>query len=292
MKKGTEPPIEHRCVIHSSAVSLLAAAESFLARAPVAHNVIYGIATRLANGNDAAPDAFWATAQKGGAVVGAAMRTPPWKLTLGGDWAGLWDGLMDHLWVHCPALNGVEGPRDVVTNFASHWVARTGCVSQIGLEQRLYKLTEVNPPRPCAGMMRTAQAGDIALVARWLKCFGTEVNLGEAPEWGKAAKRGISQGRIWLWVVDGGNPVSLVASTRDFGAGSSVGPVYTPPDLRGAGYASNLVATLSQHLLDHGRAFCALGADVENPTSNRIYERLGYVYVQDFVDVAFGAYAA
>ena len=57
--------------------------------------------------------------------------------------------------------------------------------------------------------------------------------------------------------------------------------MYTPPELRGRGYATALTAELSQRLLDGrlfegGRRFCFLYTDLANPTSNAIYERIGY----------------
>jgi predicted GNAT family acetyltransferase len=64
--------------------------------------------------------------------------------------------------------------------------------------------------------------------------------------------------------------------------------VYTPPQLRGRGYATSLVAELSRALLDAGRRFCFLYTDLANPTSNAIYERIGYVKVAEAAMVAFG----
>jgi hypothetical protein len=57
--------------------------------------------------------------------------------------------------------------------------------------------------------------------------------------------------------------------------------VYTPPEFRGRGYASNLVAHLSQELLDEGRKFCFLFTDLANPVSNSIYQKIGYRPVSD-----------
>lgn len=69
--------------------------------------------------------------------------------------------------------------------------------------------------------------------------------------------------------------------------GIRVGPVYTPPDSRGNGYATHLVADMSQWLLDGGRKFCFLYTDLANPTSNAIYERIGYRMVVESADVTF-----
>ena len=63
--------------------------------------------------------------------------------------------------------------------------------------------------------------------------------------------------------------------------GIRVGPVYTPPELRGRGYASNLVAAASQAALDDGRRALFLFTDLANPTSNRIYQAIGYEPVRD-----------
>ena len=63
--------------------------------------------------------------------------------------------------------------------------------------------------------------------------------------------------------------------------GIRIGPVYTPPALRRRGYASNLVAAVTQHQFDEGRTFCFLFTDRANPTSNKIYQSLGYQSVID-----------
>ncbi len=55
-----------------------------------------------------------------------------------------------------------------------------------------------------------------------------------------------------------------------------VNAVYTPPHYRGNGYASSVVAELSQILLDRGNQFCCLFADAKNPISCGIYRKIGY----------------
>ncbi len=69
--------------------------------------------------------------------------------------------------------------------------------------------------------------------------------------------------------------------------GVRIGAVYTPPKYRGRGYATACVAALSQRMLDTGLAFCFLYTDLSNPTSNNIYQRLGYHPVRDVVDYHF-----
>ena len=74
--------------------------------------------------------------------------------------------------------------------------------------------------------------------------------------------------------------------------GIRIGPVYTPPELRRHGYATALTADLSQSLLDGrlfdgGRRFCFLYTDLANPTSNAIYERIGYVRAAESAEILF-----
>ncbi len=79
----------------------------------------------------------------------------------------------------------------------------------------------------------------------------------------------------------------MAGSTRQSPRGASISWVYTPNAHRGRGYASNLVATLSQHFLDSGKEFCCLFTDQANPTSNKVYEALGFRPVIDFRRVVF-----
>jgi predicted GNAT family acetyltransferase len=86
--------------------------------------------------------------------------------------------------------------------------------------------------------------------------------------------------QLWFWTVDG-EPVALAGAGNPTLNGVRIGPVYTPPERRKRGYASALVAHLSQHLLDSGHRFCFLFTDLNNPTSNHIYQDVGYRPVSD-----------
>ncbi len=81
--------------------------------------------------------------------------------------------------------------------------------------------------------------------------------------------------------------VSLAGKTRPMPHGIVIGPVYTPPELRGHGYASAVTAGLSQHLLDSGYQFVALFTNLANPISNSIYMKIGYKPLGDFNEYKF-----
>ncbi len=56
---------------------------------------------------------------------------------------------------------------------------------------------------------------------------------------------------------------------------------------RRQGYASSCVAALSQTLLDQGRKYCFLFTDLANPTSNHIYQAIGYQPICDMNEYWF-----
>jgi predicted GNAT family acetyltransferase len=91
---------------------------------------------------------------------------------------------------------------------------------------------------------------------------------------------------MWLWERDG-EPVSLAGYTGPTLTGTRVGPVFTPAEHRRHGYASALVAELSAFLLDRGHRACFLYTDLANPTSNAIYERIGYERVAEAAEIRF-----
>jgi predicted GNAT family acetyltransferase len=69
--------------------------------------------------------------------------------------------------------------------------------------------------------------------------------------------------------------------------GIRIGPVYTPPGLRRRGYASAATAAASQTELDNGRRYIFLFTDLSNPTSNKIYQQIGYEPVIDIDQLGF-----
>ena len=84
-----------------------------------------------------------------------------------------------------------------------------------------------------------------------------------------------------------GVPVSVAGLTRAVAGMVRVGPVYTPPELRGRGYAGAVTAAVSQAALEAGLREVVLYTDLANPTSNALYQRLGYRPVEDRVLFSF-----
>jgi len=93
-------------------------------------------------------------------------------------------------------------------------------------------------------------------------------------------------GGVVIW--EDASPVSFAGFGNPTPTGIRVGPVYTPRELRRRGYATALVAALTDVLLRRGRRHCFLFTDLANPTSNSIYQRIGYTPVTDVDMWVFG----
>jgi predicted GNAT family acetyltransferase len=146
-------------------------------------------------------------------------------------------------------------------------------------------------PSGVGGSWRLAVPEDLDLLTRWWIAFGEEALPEDTPLGDPRAtvERWIRRvGRAaYVWTVDG-RTVSLVGTGSETPNGVRIGPVYTPPEERGRGFASALTAAASQAELDAGRRFCFLFTDLANPTSNHIYQDIGYEPIIDVDVYRFG----
>ena len=240
---------------------------------------------------------YLAVVEEAGAPIAASIRTPPHNLVLSavqGDPAPPTEALAERLSASGVSLPGVIGPRDAARCFAAAWSGRTGAHPTISVEERVYELKTVEAVAPVGGRMRGAQASDLPLIREWCAAFAREA-MPEVTDPDAAAARTVA-GRfpdeagargLRLWETPSGRPVALAGFGGPTPHGVRVGPVYTPPAERGHGYATALVAELSQELLDIGRDAVYLFTDLANPTSNRIYQRIGYRPVGDVDQYVF-----
>ncbi|MYE16426.1 MAG: GNAT family N-acetyltransferase [Gemmatimonadetes bacterium] len=242
-------------------------------------------------GRRSAPDLYFATIERGGDMVGCAFRTPPWKLGLTRMPLEAVPLLAQSVAEAYAELPAVLGPNEVARAFGDAWSRLKAVEAAPGARQRIHILERVEPPSPMAsGKMRRTEPGDIPLVARWLAAFVRESGLTDAGDPLERAHRlcgGEGGGQLLALWVDGG-PVSMAGFPARTRHGVRIGYVYTPEEHRRRGYATALVAGLSTQALDLGFRHCVLYTDLANPTSNRIYRRVGYRPLQDVMDVEFG----
>jgi len=276
----------------ADARSFLNIAGPLLVRDEGRHNLILGIAGTTEQHPDLYPEYYaWVVLDEDEAVAAATM-TPPFKLVVADSVS---DDAAEAL-LHAVRATGIEVP-GVVANlptapwFARAWSQETGSVAELVRSEGVYALTQVLEVPATSGVSRGATPEDRALLETWLVAFAAEALPDEEADRGRLQRSIESRfssavSGFWIW-EDGDIPVSLAGYSGPTTSGIRVGPVYTPPDLRRRGYASNLVAGLSRWLLDEGYTACFLYTDLANPTSNKIYTDIGYVRVCDAAEYAF-----
>ena len=270
----------------------LAATGGFIRANAAQNTVMLSVAETLqASGptafGDAAPLFGWWPAPDG--TVGAALlQTPPYPILLTALPPGAAASLAAELagrGHHLPGVNAAPGP---AAEFATAWAECTGQGSRVGMQMRLYELGRLHPPDPPPpGRARTAVDADRDLLLAWLDAFHDEAGPVGPRESQRVVDDRLSFGGLAFWEHEG-TPVSLAGRTRPAGGLARMGPVYTPPDFRGLGFGGAVTAAVTQAALDGGAEGVVLFTDLANPTSNTLYQRLGFRPVSDWVVLRFG----
>jgi len=279
---------------HDEASSFLDRAGEFLLEREAEHNLMIGLAGRLRTTPRMYGEAaYMAVLLEDDDVVAAALRTPPHNLILSelGDDLDL-EPLAEDVGSVYEKLPGALGPSAAVERFVRIWQARTGADAWIGIRQRSYQADEALVPEGVAGELRPYRDDDRELVLAWMDAFVTEALPSAPPEDSSGwLDRRLAEpdGGVAIWEDE--EPVSMGSFGGVTPSGIRVGPIYTPPELRRRGYASALTAEITRLLLEGGRRFCFLFTDLANPTSNSIYQRIGYRPVTDVDQWTFEASA-
>jgi ribosomal protein S18 acetylase RimI-like enzyme len=263
-----------RVEIHDAPAPFEAAARGFL-ECDQAHNTL--LLSTLERSSGAPAAAWWsAIASRKGRSLACALRDRRAALLSSGaeDAArGFGRLLSAEDW-----LESIVGPEPMAT----------ACAAELGRPVRthavlpLMQLTRAAIPpaaRP-AGTMRIAGNSEFDLLLEWSEAFRTEARLIDTPESIHEALRSrIERQQVHLWVDESGAPVSFAGWRQIRPSAARVAPVYTPPSLRGRGYAHALVAGICGELQARGAQAIFLFTDATNPTSNALYARIGFATV-------------
>jgi predicted GNAT family acetyltransferase len=274
--------------VHRSPTEFWAKTRAALEAQEAENNVLIGITDALIRLPDRYPEWHLYSVSEGDRAQAAALQTPPHKMNVFGAHPAAIPVLAAGIHGEQYSLSGVNGKAETVNPFAEVWNRLTGTVTQVERHMRLFELRTVIPPHGVTGIFEKAALEWRNTLIDWADTFEQEA-LGSTSHRAEAEMlidRHLTAGSLYVWLVEG-NPVSMAARGRQTAHGAVVNLVYTPPDRRGHGYASGLVAALSQHILNEGKAFTALFTDLANPISNSIYQKIGYRSVADFDDLAF-----
>jgi GNAT superfamily N-acetyltransferase len=264
--------------------SFMTAAEGYLRSRPVEHTTLLTLIGTLrrrglsAYGREA--PVFGAWRDPGGVVAGVLLQTPPHPVLFGevplptaAEAAEVFAGR---------SLPGVNLPASQIDHFVVPWLTRTGTTADIYMRSRLYRLSTLESPD---GSTRPGEAADRSLLLRWVRDFLADI--GESVQDVEAVvDEALADGTVTLGLA-AGTPVSMVMRTVPTAGVVRIRYVFTPADLRGRGYGGAATAAACVAAQEDGASEVVLFTDLDNPTSNGLYQRLGFRPVQDRTVVTF-----
>jgi GNAT superfamily N-acetyltransferase len=265
--------------------SLAAAAGGWLRSKPVQHTTVLTVLETvrkrgLGAYGDQPPQFGWHTGADGTAD-GAFLRTPPFPMLLAPLPAGSAGSLIDLLRardIMPPGMNMVQADADAVT---AAWRDVGGGSTSTVQRTRLYRLATLLPPEPPPpGRARLATSEDTGLLIDWHDAFADEAHT----QGGHAEQQVadvLDRRAVTIW-EDEAVPVSMATLSRTVAGVTRVGQVYTPPLRRRCGYGAAVTTAATQAALGAGSTEVVLFTDLANPTSNAIYQRLGYQPLMDW----------
>lgn len=274
----------------------LSEAHEYLIADPVVTTVIATVTARYVAGRASdSPYCWWVLVRDDhGQVVGVGMRTAPFApyplylLPMPDEDAV---ALARALQERGEEVGGVNGALPAARLCADETARLAGTTAEVEEHVRLFELGELVVPTAPPGRLRLATRDDASLCLAWFRAFAVDAAEQAGREGAHAMEEfslemietRIDDGVIWLWVDESGTPVHLTAANLPANGVVRIGPVYTPKTHRGRGYASRAVAEVSRAHLDQGLR-CCLFTDQANPTSNKVYEAIGYRPVVDMVN--------
>ncbi len=290
----SRPPRWHRRVVSAgwqltdSVEEYANAAVAFLRERPAEHTVPLTVIEDVRAGARTyteTPLFGWWT-DSSGAVLGACLHTPPFETLLTDLPEEAADELADALYVRRRSLPGVHASPGTARRFASAWAKRAAVRAKPKTEHRLYRLAALTPPGPTVpGTPRRAARGDWELLIHWYEAFADEADAFLVNS-SRLVEDRLSYGGLVLWEA-GGLPVAFAGHTRPVAGVARIAPVYTPNEQRRRGYGTAVTAETCRTALEAGASEVVLFTDRANPTSNSIYQRIGFRPLSDRLVLSF-----
>lgn len=236
-------------------------------------------------------DHSWA-AERAGEIIAVAAWMPPHNLLLStvADVTAI-PALVAAIQDQETLPLGLHAPDRVAARFADEWCRHLLLTQRVAMRQRVYELDHVYQPATVAGTARLATDEDRDTLIRLAGEFAAESLTDEEKQSLDVAR--FVDGRFtapnwWMVWEHGDEIVSIASANGETPHAMRIGPVYTPPEHRRHGYASALTAAVARRILDKGHARAMLFTDLANPTSNNIYQAIGFRPVADFSLIGFG----
>jgi len=255
----------------------------FLIQREAENCLLLGVMSRIKNCSSQGDEKpFLAIVESAGKVIGVAVRSDsnrPMIISIMPKEAI--DPLSSYVAKNIGSLTGVVGAAAESEMLVSSLAKQLKRQKRLHIGMRCFYLDRVQYHGKASGSLRLAEQKNQNIIASWIKAFTIEALKDNNPKGcEESAKHGIEKKEIFIW--EDQRPVTMTMTTGHTPHGIRINNVYTPMELRNRGYATSCVASISQRCLDEGKKFCFLFTDVLNPTSNSIYQKIGYKPICDF----------
>lgn len=239
-----------------------------LERDEARHNLILAIMMRAAEEDPPGQTRKWSFGEPGACVV----QTPGRGMVLG-----------EMRQEHCGQLaeecagtsfHGVVGPDETALWFVER-AKELGERFEEPMPQRIHALSGPPTYPGAPGEVRPVTPKDANLFAEWFLAFGAEAAPEDPAPTRDWIERKAASGDCLFWLA-AGKPVSMAGIVRRTRGAAAIALVYTPPELRGRGYAGSATAAVVEKVYAEGRKTACLYTDLRNPASNRCYGKIGF----------------
>lgn len=267
----------------NSPAEFLDATKQFRSSDPVRTGLITSIANSVADGSRTYEECLWWAATDSGEIQGLAIRTLPYGYVLSPMPKDAVESLYSYISVEDAVANEFAGPKSVVD-----FLEKVAGKSAIEEESELIYENQNLISAPSVGEITLATQDDYDLIFSWMQSF-MEITGLRSYNLENIVKSALQEERFYLLYVEG-KPVSLGGHSAfqvfdGFSVGR-VGPIYTPENFRKKGYASAITSQITALLISQG-VLPTLYTQADNPTSNKIYQEIGYTLVDENRRVVF-----
>ena len=265
--------------------------KSFLIQQEATHCLLLGIAKSLSSSAEKSDRdlPYLAVVEDNQNILVTAIRTPPRKLILSRAIAPeAVEAIARDLATYSQLIPGVIAPKSEAQTFIDTWQDLTGQSCELDVAMRVHQLETVQPITNAAGKLRLAVESDRQLLTEWGRAFEKEALGDSEPKSDHQLwfDRHLENQSLFVWQNRVGKIVSMAASGGATPNGIRINAVYTPPEFRGRGYATSCVAEISRQLRDRYK-YCFLFTNLANPTSNHIYQKIGFIPMCEIGNYSF-----
>jgi predicted GNAT family acetyltransferase len=264
-------------VEYSDAPTLWREAEAFLSRDPANNTHQLSAVKRILDLGARGGERFFAVRDDRDVLTGSALVVDTQTLFLSLMAPDAVTALAAQLRDSEVRLAGVIGRQDLLDTF----IASFAQSATVFVNLMLYQLEGAPDSGRASGDARLATMDDLSLLVNWHAAFEREVGMIKVPTpLQERVSRRIDDQQLSLWIVDGA-VVSFAGANALPASSARVGPVYTPPELRGRGYAQAVTVAASLQVQRDEPRTVFLFTDASNPASNKAYQRIGFRHIAD-----------